>query len=623
MTQEPDWIVRHEIGGWGLVHPAPPRELSCSPDGRWLGCVYAKDSGVVWEREGLRKHRELTGGKQLVFSQDSQALFWLQENRIDVISLESGESLRKIGPVEHLEHFALSPSGERMALAAGGVVLIGEWQTGKLLQRLPVSGESVWAAHVAFVDEERVLCAEAVKESGLVQFVLWELATGKALWTAHETADAAREFVLSADRELFASRIATHNTVRIWQTRDGATVQDISVAGEWALAWAFSPDGTQLIVAEGANLEVHNILAGEREQTLAVGNSVHSLALAPSGDQLLVGCESGRVALWSLPEWEDVSPKEPGGHQSGLVQLLPLDDECVLCRSTDPERRLLSLELGQELVWSEERAGLESLVCDAKTLRVVGVRRSNPEVVVENGVDRVTVQTWEATGVLVQTREYALELPEQIWQPVLSLSPDGQWLAGGGNDQTVRVWSLETGEKVTEVCLFSVEESQVLSPFDDDNEIFAIDWWPGTPLLAVRRMSDMRMALVDAETGKRFLTGAELGDSPVFVAFLPGTTQLACAGSEYAALALFDLAEGTSTPLASPGVATALAALPDGRQIALGLRDKVCVYDIERQVPVAELAFPFGTVTALTATASGTQLVAGGEHGQLVVWERR
>ncbi|MCX6368411.1 MAG: WD40 repeat domain-containing protein [Armatimonadetes bacterium] len=617
-----DWIVLHQLSPDKWAHPTAIAEVVCSPDNRWLSCLLRDGQGTVWERAEARKHFALTGGKHLGFSHDSQSLFWQQDDHIEVIALKSGQSVRKIGPVEGLQHFALSPSGQLMALAAGSDVFVGEWQTGKLLQRIPVSSASVWSVRVAFLDDERLLCAEAVKERGFVQFVLWEIATGKALWTVPAEADMAHEFVLSADRERFASRVAGHNTVRIWQTRDGAAVQEISVAGEWAMAWAFTSEGAQLVVAGDENLEVHHLATGEVEQVIVAPEST-CLALSPAGDQLIVGGTDGRLRFWDLPSWDVGISARSGGHQSGIVQLLPLNDECVLCCSSDPELRLLALDLGAELVWSDEAVGLESLVYGAQAGRVVGIRRTDPNVVVENQQDRVTVQTWKATGEPLAARDYALELPEKVWQPVLALSPDGNFLAGGGNDQAVRLWNLATGEKVLEVSLFSAKESQVASPLDDDNDIVAIDWWPGTPLLAVRRMSDLRVDLVDVESGKHFFAVAELGGSPVFVAFLPGTTQFVFADFCYEGLALYDLMTGQSELLASPGILTALVALPDGKHVALGVKGKVCLYNVAQRQVVAELPFPFGEITSLTITPDGRKLIAGGEHGQLMIWERR
>ena len=640
MTLESDWIVRHQVGAGELVHPDAICEVVCSPDGRWLACLLKGGQGVVWERLGGRKHLEREDGKHLAFSHDSKHLFWQQDTHVEVVALETGQSVRKIGPVEHLEHIALSPSGRCLALATQKEILVGEWQTGAMLQRIPVSKENAWVVRIAFADENRLVSAEAIKERGWVQFVIWEVSTGKVLVEIPETREPEgkplsgtdRRFTLSHDGYYLASRTADVHNVRVWRTSDGAVVRDIAVEGRFVGAWAFSPDGEKLVLADGFTLGVYPIEMGEREVSLKArepdpgqyeGGQLQGLTFTPSGDQLLAGGSDGRVYAWNLPGWEEATAAASGGHRTGLLQLLPFNNECVLCRSSDPELRLLALDLGVELVWNEASVGLESLVYDADTGQVVGVRRTDPSVVVDEQQDRITVQTWKAAGTRDEERHYALELPEQVWQPVLALSPDGQWLAGGGNDQSVRVWSLETGEKILDVSLFNPGESQVATPFEDDNDTIAIDWWPGTPLLAVRRMSDLRVDLVDIETGTRLFAVAELGSSPVFIVFLPGTTKFLFADYDTAGLALYDLATGQSTMLESLGLLTALAALPNGQHVALGLKDKVALYDVESRAVVEELAFPFGGITALSVTPDGKKLIAGGEHGQLVIWERQ
>ncbi|WP_309718820.1 WD40 repeat domain-containing protein [Armatimonas sp.] len=611
-----DWIVLHQLGPYEWAHPTAIAEVVGSPDNRWLACLLRDGQGTVWERAGARKHLELTAGKHLGFSHDSESLFWQQDDHIEVIALESGQSIRKIGPVEGLQHFALSPSGQLMALAAGSDVFIGEWQTGKLLQRIPASSESVWPVRVAFLDDERLLCAEAVKERGFVQFMLWEIATGKALWTVPGEADTAREFVLSADRERFASRVAGHNTVRIWQTHDGTVGQEISVAGEWATAWAFTSEGAQLVMAGDENLEVHHLATGEVEQVIVAPEST-CLALSPAGEQLIVGGTDGRLRFWDLPGWDVAISAGSGGHQSGIIQLLPLNDECVLCRSSDPELRLLALDLGAELVWGKDTARLESLVYDKQNGQVVGVRRTEENVVVAEECDPLTVLTWNASGELLGERQYSLKLPANVWQCTLSLSPDAQWLAGGGSDQVVRVWSLETGEQILEIVLADIAD------VENEHDIALIEWWPGAPLLAVTRMSDGRVHLVDAEIGKHLRHVGELESTPHLVEFLPGTTQFLFADYDDAGLALHDLATRDTTLLESPGFLTTMAAFPGGQQVALAYSEKVGLYDVVQRRILMELSFPFGQITSLAVTPDGTKLIAGSEQGQLMVWERR
>ena len=608
-----DWIVLHQLGPDEWAHPTAIAEVVCSPDNRWLACLLHDGRGTVWERAEARLHCELEGGKHVGFSHDSQSLFWQQDAHIEVIALEGSQSVRKIGPVAGLQHFALSPSGQLMALAAGSDIFIGEWQTGKLVQRIPASFESVGPVRVAFLDDERLLCAEVVKERGFVPFVLWEIVTGKALWTVPTEADTARELVLSADRERFASRVAGHNTVRIWQTHDGAVVQDISVAGERAMAWAFTSDGAQLVVADDASLEVHNLATGEVDRVIVAPES-KCMTLSPIGDQLIVGGTDGRLRFWNLPGWDRAISTGSGGHQSGIVQLIALNDECVLCRSSDPELRLLALDLGAELVWGKDTARLESLIYDKQGGQVVGVRRTEENVVVAEECDPLTVLTWNASGELLGERQYALKLPPDVWQRTLSLSPDAQWLAGGGSDQVVRVWSLETGEQILEVSLAGLEEEQ---------DIALIEWWPGAPLLAVTQLGNGQVHLVDAELGKRLHSVGELGSTPHLVEFLPGTTQFLFADYDDAGLALHDLATRETTLLESLGCLTAMVAFPGGQQVALAFDEKVGLYDVVQRRILTELSFPFGQITSLAVTPDGRKLIAGSEQGQLLVWERR
>lgn len=86
------------------------------------------------------------------------------------------------------------------------------------------------------------------------------------------------------------------------------------------------------------------------------------------------------------------------------------------------------------------------------------------------------------------------------WVRTVSLTPDGKWVATGGNDNLVRVWSTETGEKVHE---FAGHERHVysLAFHPDGKQLISAD------LLGVLKHWNLETGKAERELDAKVLTG--------------------------------------------------------------------------------------------------------------------
>ena len=171
--------------------------------------------------------------------------------------------------------------------------------------------------------------------------------------------------------------------------------------------------------------------------------------------------------------------------------------------------------------------------------------------------DQAAIKGWDvSTGAEVRRIEVPLY--------VMTLGPDGQYIAAGCQDATVRFWKAATGAELGGYPPAAHTES-------------AMAFGPGGVMLAVGH-TDNSLHLWDVASGKelRILSqGDSGGDSVSSVAFSPDGTLLASSSSDKT-IALWDPANGTELRrLRGPtDFVTAVAFSPDGRLLASASADK-------------------------------------------------
>ena len=491
-------------------------------------------------------------------------------------------------------------------------------------------------------------------EARLTDISVWDTATGSPIGIPFASGYGAPETMIAPDGSCVY--FARGGRLVVWDVRSQTFSQHSLEGLDKVQAMAMSPDGARLAAAcSGSTLRVWDLATGKRigrdmggtkpanplkvfhnpSYTPPDGRSILALALNGDGSRLLAGYADGDAILW------DISAAKPVGeplHHIKAVQAVAFRPDGTAFITAGKDYRIR--------IWDARTLAPGPVIRHVSDITAVAYSHDGKRLI--SASHDYTVRVWDAdTGKLIGTpllqngwvqavafhpdstafassdgsgvRTWRLaEMPAPRFLPhrgggsAVAYSADGQHLATGGFDKTVRVWDPRTGEPQgpplqldqPSLLLAFTPDGRTLITGDRDAQITYWDWATGTPQRSVRLDGCAR---------------------PLRLALSPDFTRITAAHRNYV-VHIWDLATGKPIGSAVPFYTWQLGAAwsPDGSKLAIGswANFRVELFDAATMRSVGQHPHLGGAVSGLAFSPDSQRILAGWWGNKLAqVWD--
>ena len=197
------------------------------------------------------------------------------------------------------------------------------------------------------------------------------------------------------------------------------------MSGRGAAALAFTPDGAQLVTADGGTVSVWRELDLVRSRE-CFGHNIHVLAISPDGTRVALGGDEPVVRVCELATLAEVAMVAVKDCAAALVW----SGDGRRLHVLDRGRRVGQWEFGGELT-DAAFDGPEDIAADAAGRLLVGAAR-------------LTLRVRDQAGRTVRDIGTGLSLGLTR----VALTPDGALVAAGSLEGEVAVWDVASGRQV-------------------------------------------------------------------------------------------------------------------------------------------------------------------------------
>jgi WD40 repeat protein len=599
------------------------------------------------------------------------------------------------GLLDHVGAVALRPDGHVLAVTVGDTdVLLLDFPSGRTLGRLSASGRiSALAYHpdgtlLAAAGERGVTVWDAVfggpartldghagpvaalafaPDGGFLAaadkdgVALWDVGAGRELRRLAGAGGGVAAFALGPGGALLA---AAHQDgrVRLWDTRQGRLVRELTAAPKPTVAVAFSSRGDTVAGTSAfeSSVELWDAATGKLRHEVKLFWAAGRPLFTPAGDEVVVVDFTQNIGFYGAADGgmtefmhADHNPYGSGGlamTRDGRTLIYASGDEIsVFTRGTQQGRRLrTSRDVIRAVAWSADgttlAAGGDGRVRLVDVRGAVSVRTlgdAGPQILslafaarpprLVTGEKGGAVTLWDTSGarVVAQVKGDGPNVPS------VAIAPAGDRYAAGCRNSTARVWQTESGLKLQKVQIrsdlahgvaFSPDGALVASAttyVNGDGPFWGhlTLWDPATgrvraekeeadrrPMYAAAFHPDGRTLAVGTSSGITLwdvpaLAARQAWDGPapiVALAYDARGARLAALRSD-GDVELWDVAASRRARVVhSAAGPMALALTPDGRTLALGtVSGTVELWDADEGTRRGVVAFPGGDWVAI------------------------
>jgi WD40 repeat protein len=439
---------------------------------------------LMWkqaEEESLFLQRRLTPAVEEWSSQQENRFLWNADPRLDLLKQVTKSEDNWLNKVE-ADFVQRSVQKKRqnsiIRWSIAGSVLLGsmifgaavwtQWRNSELnlANSLARSSLSLFAeekeldAFVEAIRAGKILQKQNATNLDVINTLQTTLYKGSERNRLEGHDSSARHLSISADSKTLAS--SDGYTIKIWNLETGKEIRTLK-GNDWIDSMSISADGKTLVSVSGSivdktkTIKLWNLETGKEIRTLVKDGydnfDVHELkSISTNGKILASRTEKNTIKLWNLETGKEIFILKGYSDVVWSVSISP-DGKTLASGSRDNTIKLWNLETGKEIrTWRGHDEGVDSVSIspDGKTLASSGGDNTNKLWNLETGKE---IRTWGAhdigaNSVSISPDGKTLVRRHDVGDDSVSISPDGKTLASGSDDNTIKLWNLETGKEI-------------------------------------------------------------------------------------------------------------------------------------------------------------------------------
>lgn len=472
----------HELAR--IIHNSEITAVDFSPDGRFVA-TGALDGHVriSYASSGLTLHDMMHDGYvwTLEFSPNGKYLVSGGSDGARLWDVEAGEEIARMRHSSDVGAVAFSSDGRYVATAddlpsqggypkqrsllIGGAVKI--WRL-SMTNEIPIKIHNDFIEQVIFSPDGHFVLSGSADNTACV----WNFASFEKIICKAHTGDVnflsfspEGEYVISADGdESYISypelaipirTVVTKPTViTVWEALTGNVVSTIETERAFVDSFSISPGGYYVALGSWDNsVSVWEIFTGRKIFGAIHDGAVRSVAFSPDERYLVSGSNDNTVRVWELTSGQEIARIT---HESE-VTFVGFSNDGRYIISIDSNEIAQIYEIRSE--HSIDRIAIENgLMPIARVIYKYGITSfdlgpylhysisPDGKYLIGTG-DNGILQVWE-----IQTEREIIRLRQPEGIRSFTLSPDGHYLITGGWDGTIRVWLYRPEDLIADAC---------------------------------------------------------------------------------------------------------------------------------------------------------------------------
>lgn len=425
---------------------------------------------------------------------------------------------------------------------------------------------------LAFSPDGSILGSGSASADSTVK--LWDISDSSCLMTCSGHTQAVTSIAFSRDGKSLASGSRDH-TVRLWDVSDGKCCKILHSHTDEILKIAFSPfdvtGETPLLLASlgyDQTVKLWDIRKSQVLRTLrGYSNEIRSVSFSPDGKTIASGHRDGKIRIWDVSTGEVLRTLVGHKHLVASVAFSPQStaETPVLLASGSEDRTALLWDVSTGKILQRRQVFGREVWAIAFSPSGKTLAAGCDGLTLPNAIDHDEVRLWDVTD--TQYEKILSGHNSAVYS--VAFSPNGQILASGSTDGTLKLWNVSNGEVETQ-CIASLEGHR--------GAVLSVAFCPDGKTIASAGI-DGTIGLWDVNTGKCQQVFSGHTNYVWAVAFIPQSTGeksvLLASGSFDSTVKLWSVKTGSclQTLRGHNKEVFGIAISPCGRMLASGSND--------------------------------------------------